>query len=70
MGVRGVHGAFTRGEMVSLVDESGTEVGRGLSNYSAEHAALIAGHATSEIESILGFVSDDELVHRDNLVIV
>lgn len=70
VGVRAVKGDFTRGEMVSLVDESGAEVGRGLSNYSAEHAALIAGHASSDIETIVGFVNDDELVHRDNLVMV
>lgn len=69
VGVRAVKGKFTRGEMVSLVDETGLEVARGLVNYSAPQATMIAGHATSEIESILGFVSDEELIHRDNLVI-
>lgn len=70
VGVRGVKGTFTRGEMVSLVDEAGTEVARGLVNYNNKEAALIAGHPTSAIESILGLVNDEELIHRDNLVIL
>lgn len=70
VGVRSVKGSFTRGEMVSCVDEAGVEIARGLINYSAGEAGLIAGHPTSEIESILGFISDEELIHRDNLVVI
>jgi len=70
VGVRSVKGTFTRGEMVSCVDETGVEIARGLINYNAKEAGLIAGHPTSEIESILGFISDEELIHRDNLVVM
>lgn len=70
VGVKAVAGNFTRGEMVSLQDESGREIGRGLINYGAPEAARIAGKPTSAIESILGFISDEELIHRDNLVLL
>ncbi|MCB1692576.1 MAG: glutamate 5-kinase [Pseudomonadales bacterium] len=70
VGVKAVRGHFTRGEMVSLVDEDGREIARGLINYNSEDAARIAGHSTRDIESILGFISDEELVHRDNLAVL
>ncbi|MFE8072824.1 glutamate 5-kinase [Marinobacteraceae bacterium S3BR75-40.1] len=70
VGVREVKGSFRRGEMVSCVDESGREVARGLINYDSDDARQIIGHPTSQIAEILGFVSEDELIHRDNLVLV
>jgi glutamate 5-kinase len=70
VGVRGVHGGFQRGDMVSCRDTDGREIARGLVNYSADETRRIMGSASSEIESILGYAGDDELVHRDNLVIV
>ncbi|QFU77105.1 glutamate 5-kinase [Halioglobus maricola] len=69
VGVRGVHGEFQRGDMVSCRDSEGREVARGLVNYSAAETRRIMGSASSEIEGILGYVGDEELVHRDNLVI-
>ncbi len=69
VGVKDVHGQFRRGEMVVCVDESNVEVARGLANYSAEEARKIRGRASSEIESILGYVDEEELIHRDNLVL-
>lgn len=69
VGVRAVHGEFRRGEMVACVDELGKEVARGLANYGADDARQIMGHASRDIESILGYVDDDELIHRDNLVL-
>ena len=53
-----------------LVDEQGREVARGLVNYSAAEARQIKGRPSSEIEPILGYVDDEELIHRDNLVLV
>ena len=70
VGVRQVNGTFTRGDMVSLLDETGSEVARGLVNYNDKEIEMIAGHPTAQIESILGFVSDEELIHRDNLVVL
>jgi len=70
VGVRGVHGDFARGDMVSCRDEEGREVARGLVNYSAGETRRIMGSASTEIEAILGYAGDEELVHRDNLVLV
>ncbi len=68
VGVRLVQGDFERGEVIACVDEHGHEVARGLANYSAAEARRIAGRPSSEIESLLGYVDEPELIHRDNLV--
>jgi len=70
VGVRGVEGSFRRGELVACVDTQGREIARGLVNYSADEARRIQGRASSEIESVLGYVDEEELIHRDNLVLV
>ncbi|RBP29187.1 glutamate 5-kinase [Marinobacter pelagius] len=70
VGVKSVSGQFRRGEMVSCVDESGREVARGLVNYDADEARAIAGRPSQRITEVLGYVSDDEMIHRDNLVII
>jgi glutamate 5-kinase len=70
VGVKGVSGSFARGEVVSCVDEEGNEVARGLVNYDALETDRIKGQPSSMIGEILGYVDDDELIHRDNLVLV
>jgi glutamate 5-kinase len=70
VGVTAVVGSFTRGELVSCVDAKGVEVARGLVNYNSDETQLIQGKSTEEIIKILGYCDDDELIHRDNLVIV
>ena len=70
VGVRAVRGNFRRGELVACVDGEGREIARGLVNYSADETRRIMGSASSEIERILGYAGDEELIHRDNLVIV
>jgi glutamate 5-kinase len=69
VGVKGVEGEFRRGEMVVCVDEAGQEVARGLFNYSSAEARRIMGRPSAEIAVILGYVDEDELIHRDNLVL-
>jgi glutamate 5-kinase len=69
VGVTAVHGDFRRGEVVVCVDATGNEVGRGLVNYDAQETIRIKGQPSTRIESILGFVDDAELIHRDNLVL-
>ena len=69
-GVRGVQGDFTRGDPVSVRDEDGRELARGLSAYDAEAARLIAGHRSEELESLLGWRGRDEIIHRDDLVLL
>ena len=70
VGVTGVHGDFARGDMISCRDAQGTEIARGLANYSASDTRRIMGSASSDIESILGYQGEEELIHRDNLVLV
>jgi len=69
VGVRQVVGTFTRGDLVSCVNADGVEVARGLVNYNANEAVRILGQSTESIAGILGYREDDELIHRDNLVI-
>lgn len=69
VGVKAVSGQFGRGEMVACVDEQGHEVARGLVNYSAEDTRRIQGHPSREIEVLLGYVGEPELIHRDNLIL-
>jgi glutamate 5-kinase len=69
IGVVEVVGEFERGEAVAVIDAQGRELGRGLINYGASDARRIARRPTSEIESVLGFVEEPELIHRDNLVL-
>jgi glutamate 5-kinase len=69
-GVRGVEGQFTRGDPVSIRDAEGRELARGLSAYDAEDARRIAGHRSEEIEAVLGWRGRDEMVHRDDLVLL
>lgn len=70
VGVKGVTGQFRRGEMVSCVDQKGNEIARGLVNYDAGEAGAIAGRSSHSIVDILGYISDEEMIHRDNMVIV
>jgi len=68
-GIKEVKGKFRVGNAVRLVNGSGKEVAVGMTNYDAADVKRIAGLRTSEIESILGFKYDDEVIHRDNLVL-
>ncbi len=70
VGVTAVEGGFSRGEVVACVDESGQPVAVGLVNYSADEARRIAGQPTEKIATLLGYVDDAELVHRDNMVVL
>ncbi len=70
IGVTAVEGNFERGDVVACVDADGKEVARGLVNYTASEAARIMRKASSEIESILGYVDEAELIHRDNLILI
>ena len=70
IGVTKVTGDFKRGAVVAILNESGHDIAHGLINYSASEAQRIARHASHEIESILGYVDEPELIHRDNLVLL
>lgn len=68
-GVTAVRGAFRRGEVVACIDPEGREVARGLVNYAAEEIDRLKGHSSRDIESILGYVVEPEMIDRDNMVI-
>ena len=70
IGVTAVDGNFERGELVGCIDPDGREIARGLSNYGSSDAARIKRRPSSEIESILGYIDEPELIHRDNLVLL
>jgi glutamate 5-kinase len=70
IGVLNVFGEFERGAVVACVGEDGSDIARGLTNYSADEARRIARHPSQEIETLLGYGGDQELIHRDNLVLL
>ncbi len=69
IGVIAVNGEFERGEVIACVDDSGKELARGLANYSSSETQRIMRKPSTEIEALLGYCNDDELIHRDNLVV-
>ncbi|BAW79427.1 glutamate 5-kinase [Candidatus Nitrosoglobus terrae] len=71
VGVLACDGHFARGELVSCIDPlKSQEIARGLINYNAEETRRILGRSSSQIEQILGYISEEELIHRDNLVLL
>ena len=70
VGILRVEGEFERGAVVTCLDPSGQEIARGLANYSATETTKISGMPSSEIEKILGYADEPEVIHRDNLVVL
>ena len=70
IGVVKVSGDFERGAVVACRTAQGQEIARGLINYSSSEARRIAQHATHEIEAILGYLDEEALIHRDNMVLL
>ncbi|HUB11159.1 MAG TPA: glutamate 5-kinase [Acetobacteraceae bacterium] len=69
-GVRAVEGSFQRGDPVVIAGPDGTPLARGLCAYASADALRIIGHRSDEIEAILGWRRRDEIVHRDDLVLI
>lgn len=70
VGVRKIEGDFEPGDVVACVDPEGKECARGLINYSSSDSRRIMGQPSSKIADILGVMTETELVHRDNLIIL
>lgn len=70
IGVIEATGEFGRGDVITCIDESGRAIARGMSNYSSSDARRIMRRPSGEIASILGFVEEPELIHRDNMVLL
>ena len=69
-GIRDVRGEFASGDCVSLIDSEGVEFGRGLVNYPAADVLKVKGMRSQEIPRVLGYKVADEIVHRDNFVLI
>ncbi len=69
IGVQDVQGEFVRGDVISVRSPQGQELARGLANYSAAEARLIARKPSAQIEALLGYANEPELIHRTNLVL-
>ena len=70
IGMTAVDGEFSRGDVIAVRDEAGVELARGLANYASSEARLLCRRASSEIEGLLGYVAEPEMVHRDNMVLM
>ena len=70
IGVHDVQGDFARGDVIVVRTADGVDVARGLANYSSTEARLIARKPSTQIEVLLGYVNEPELIHRTNLVLV
>ena len=70
IGVIEVQGQFERGDVVACMNEAGIEVARGIVNYNSTDTSQIKRITSSEIEKILGYVEESELIHRDNLIVI
>ena len=70
IGVVEVQGEFHRGDVIAVLDASGASVARGLANYASSEARLIAKKPSTELEKILGFSGEPEMIHRDNMVVI
>jgi glutamate 5-kinase len=70
IGVEDVSGEFGKGDVISVLDPSGNEIARGLSNYNATQVKMIRGCHSDRIEQILGQCPYQEVIHRDNLTVM
>ena len=69
IGMTGVAGDFSRGDVIAIRDEQGTEIARGLANYASAEARLLCRKPSHDYEALLGYTAEPEMVHRDNLIL-
>ncbi|MBO9652444.1 MAG: glutamate 5-kinase [Variovorax sp.] len=70
IGMTGVDGEFSRGDVIAIRDAQGLELARGLANYSSAEARLLCRKPSSEFERLLGYVAEPEMIHRDNMILM
>ena len=69
IGMTAVEGEFSRGDVIAVRDASGREIARGLANYASAEARLLCRRASGDIERLLGYMAEPEMIHRTNLVV-
>lgn len=70
VGIKSVEGDFNRGEVVACISKNGKQIACGLVNYNADEVRRLLGQPSDKINEILGYINEDEIIHRDNLVLV
>lgn len=70
IGMTGVEGEFSRGDVIAVRDPNGVELARGLANYSSAEARMLCRKPSGEFERLLGYAAEPEMVHRDNMVLM
>ena len=70
IGMTAVEGEFARGDVIAVRDPGGREIARGLANYASSEARLICRKPSGEIENLLGYCAEPEMLHRDNLILL
>jgi len=70
VGVTALEGEFDEGDVISILDDKGAEIARGVTNYSSDDTAKILGVHSDKIQEILGFNTSDDIISKDNLVIL
>lgn len=70
IGMVAVSGDFQRGEVIAVRDEQGREIARGLANYPSHEARLLCRKPSSQLEALLGYAAEPEMIHRDNMVLM
>jgi glutamate 5-kinase len=69
IGMTGVSGDFSRGDVIAIRDQQGAEIARGLANYASAEARLLCRKPSHDYEALLGYTAEPEMVHRDNLIL-
>jgi glutamate 5-kinase len=69
VGMIAVEGDFSRGDVIAVRDVLGQEIARGLANYASAEARLLCRRPSADIEKLLGYVAEPEMIHRTNLVV-
>jgi glutamate 5-kinase len=69
IGMTGVEGNFSRGDVIAVRDPQGMEIARGLANYASAEARLLCRKSSAEFERLLGYSAESEMIHRDNMIV-
>ena len=70
IGMTAVEGEFQRGEVIAVRNEQGQEIARGMANYASHEARLLCRKPSSQLETLLGYAAEPEMIHRDNMVLM
>jgi glutamate 5-kinase len=69
IGMTGVEGNFSRGDVIAVRNPQGLEIARGLANYASAEARLLCRKSSAEFERLLGYSAESEMIHRDNMIV-